>query len=422
MNDNLNLEDDSVSLVTGASRGIGKAVALRLAHLGYTVIGTATSDAGANAITESIKSIGGKGRGAVLDVTNQAQSEDLVSTITTEFGSISVLINNAGVTEDNLLLRMKKSQWDNVVNTNLNSIFSLTKICLKGMTKKRFGRIISISSVVGATGNPGQTNYAATKAGMMGFTKSLAHEVASRGITVNAIAPGFIATDMTDEIPDAHKTKLIETIPQRRLGQPEDIAHAVEFLTSDGKNIKLAFIKYELNEVSPNTCRGNVSYHTGQNADQLVYKNSMCCCCAKRLPENKDNNIEMARISIRAASVANNKDNAFNNNDDNQTDANCVVLFGNIDDRATSSKGCFAGNAKKMKKKDFVELIIGFNRLCRSLAKLSKDAEICTTKGIGTIAFGKKVRLEVGKNKSNSDDKIVINNIIMENKMVLLDD
>ena len=145
-----------------------------------------------------------------------------------------MLINNAGVTEDNLLLRMKKSQWDNVVNTNLNAIFSLTKICLKGMTKKRFGRIISISSVVGATGNPGQTNYAATKAGMMGFTKSLAHEVASRGITVNAIAPGFIATDMTDEIPDAHKTKLIETIPQRRLGQPEDIAHAVEFLTSDG--------------------------------------------------------------------------------------------------------------------------------------------------------------------------------------------
>ena len=234
MNDGLDLENKSVSLVTGASRGIGKAVALRLAHLGYTVIGTATSDAGAKAITESIQSTGGKGRGAVLDVNNQTQGEDLISTITAELGSISVLINNAGVTEDNLLLRMKKSQWDNVVNTNLNAIFSLTKICLKGMTKKRFGRIINISSVVGATGNPGQTNYAATKAGMMGFTKSLAHEVASRGITVNAIAPGFIATDMTDEISDAHKSKLIETIPQRRLGQPEDIAHAVEFLTSDG--------------------------------------------------------------------------------------------------------------------------------------------------------------------------------------------
>mgnify|MGYP001121538489 CR=1 FL=1 len=232
MNDKLNLKNESVSLVTGASRGIGKAVALRLAHLGYTVIGTATSDAGAKAITESIKSTGGEGRGAVLDVNHQTQGEDLVSAITAEFGSISVLINNAGVTEDNLLLRMKKSQWDNVVNTNLNAIFLLTKICLKGMTKQRFGRIINISSVVGATGNPGQTNYAATKAGMVGFTKSLAHEVASRGITVNAVAPGFIVTDMTESLPEEQKEGLASQIPMGRFGTVEEVADAVLFLAS----------------------------------------------------------------------------------------------------------------------------------------------------------------------------------------------
>lgn len=223
-----------VCLITGASRGIGRAIALGLANNGFTVIGTATSSSGAEGIEEALSAIGATGMGAVLDVNDHAQGETLVGKITEQYGAVDVLVNNAGITEDTLLLRMKADQWERCINTNLSSIFPLTKACLRGMTKKRHGRIINISSVVAATGNPGQTNYAATKAGIIGFTKSLAHEVASRGITVNAIAPGFIETDMTDEIPEAYRTKLLEAIPQGRLGQPDDIFHAVEFLVSDG--------------------------------------------------------------------------------------------------------------------------------------------------------------------------------------------
>ena len=221
-----------VAIITGAAQGIGKALAEGFAETNCCLVVADVSDKIHN-VAKNIRRLNMKCDSLVVDVSNIKQVKMMVNHCIEQYRKIDILINNAGVTEDNLLLRMKKSQWDNVVNTNLNAIFLLTKICLKGMTKQRFGRIINISSVVGATGNPGQTNYAATKAGMVGFTKSLAHEVASRGITVNAVAPGFIATDMTDEIPDAHKSKLIETIPQRRLGQPEDIAHAVEFLTSD---------------------------------------------------------------------------------------------------------------------------------------------------------------------------------------------
>jgi len=234
MTEEATTERPSVCLVTGASRGIGKAIALGLARQGHTVIGTATSEKGAEAITAAIQEMPGSGRGAVLDVNDHEKGEALVAAVSDEFGTISVLINNAGVTEDTLLLRMKPEQWEKTIGTNLASIFALTKACLKGMTKARWGRIINISSVVAATGNPGQTNYAASKAGMVGFTKSLAQEVASRGITVNAVAPGFIETDMTNEISESYRARLMDAIPQGRLGTPEDIFHAVNYLTSDG--------------------------------------------------------------------------------------------------------------------------------------------------------------------------------------------
>lgn len=222
-----------ICLVTGASRGIGEAIALELANKGHTVIGTGTSRAGAEKVTNDLRAARVQGRGAVLDVNDPEQIETVIKEITDEFGPISVLVNNAGVTEDNLLMRMKPSQWEKTLNTNLAAVFALTKLCLKGMAKARYGRIINLSSVVGATGNAGQTNYAASKAGLIGFTKSLAHEIASRGITVNAVAPGFIDTDMTSALPEEQRSKLLDAIPLARFGRPEDISKAVAFLVSE---------------------------------------------------------------------------------------------------------------------------------------------------------------------------------------------
>lgn len=222
-----------ICLVTGASRGIGNAIAIELATKGYTVIGTGTSIASAEKVSNDLRVAGAKGRGAVLEVNDTEQVESVIKDITDEFGAIGVLVNNAGVTEDNLLMRMKPSQWERTLSTNLASVFSLTKFCLKGMTRARYGRIINLSSVVGATGNAGQTNYAASKAGLIGFTKSLALEIASRGITVNAVAPGFIDTDMTSALAEEQRTKLLEAIPLARLGRAEDISKAVAFLVSD---------------------------------------------------------------------------------------------------------------------------------------------------------------------------------------------
>ena len=222
-----------ICLVTGASRGIGNAIATELAMRGHTVIGTGTSTAGAERVTNDLRTAGAEGRGAVLEVNDPEQVESVIKDITDEFGRISVLVNNAGVTEDNLLMRMKPSQWERTLNTNLASVFALTKLCLKGMTKARYGRIINLSSVVGATGNAGQTNYAASKAGLIGFTKSLALEIASRGITVNAVAPGFIDTDMTSALGEDQRAKLLEAIPLARLGRADDISKAVAFLVSD---------------------------------------------------------------------------------------------------------------------------------------------------------------------------------------------
>lgn len=222
-----------ICLVTGASRGIGNAIATELAMRGHTVIGTGTSTAGAEKVTNDLRTAGAEGRGAVLEVNDPEQVESVIKDINDEFGPISVLVNNAGVTEDNLLMRMKPSQWERTLNTNLASVFALTKLCLKGMTKARYGRIINLSSVVGATGNAGQTNYAASKAGLIGFTKSLALEIASRGITVNAVAPGFIDTDMTSALGEEQRTKLLEAIPLARLGRADDISKAVAFLVSD---------------------------------------------------------------------------------------------------------------------------------------------------------------------------------------------
>jgi len=222
-----------ICLVTGASRGIGNAIATELAMRGHTVIGTGTSTAGAEKVTNDLRTAGAEGRGAVLEVNDPEQVESVIKDINDEFGPISVLVNNAGVTEDNLLMRMKPSQWERTLNTNLASVFALTKLCLKGMTKARYGRIINLSSVVGATGNAGQTNYAASKAGLIGFTKSLALEIASRGITVNAVAPGFIDTDMTSALGEDQRTKLLEAIPLARLGRADDISKAVAFLVSD---------------------------------------------------------------------------------------------------------------------------------------------------------------------------------------------
>ncbi|MCW8958237.1 MAG: 3-oxoacyl-ACP reductase FabG [Gammaproteobacteria bacterium] len=224
--------ENEVALITGASRGIGKATALALGAKGAVVIGTATSDNGAEAISAYLKEHGVSGKGVKLDVTHQSEIDHVLEQIVEEFSAPGILINNAGITRDNLLMRMKDADWDAIMETNLKSVFRMSKSCVRPMTKARKGRIISIASVVGLMGNAGQTNYAAAKAGIIGFTKSLAREVGPRGITVNAVAPGFIDTDMTRELSDEHKQLLLNQIPLGRLGQPEEIASAVAFLAS----------------------------------------------------------------------------------------------------------------------------------------------------------------------------------------------
>lgn len=222
-----------VALVTGASRGIGQAILHALARQGATVIGTATREQGAAEIGAALAAAGLKGEGLALDVTDPGQIERTIEHILGRHGRIDILVNNAGITRDNLLMRMKDEEWAAIIETNLTSIFRMSRAVLKPMMKARYGRIISIASVVGVAGNAGQTNYAAAKAGMIGFSKSLAQEVGSRGITVNCVAPGFIDTDMTRSLPEAQRQKLLERIPLGRLGSPEDIAHAVAFLASD---------------------------------------------------------------------------------------------------------------------------------------------------------------------------------------------
>jgi 3-oxoacyl-[acyl-carrier protein] reductase len=220
-----------VALVTGASRGIGKAIAERLAGDGFFVVGTATTESGAEAISAYL---GENGKGLRLDVADADSVAEVIKTVNDAFGAPAVLVNNAGITRDNLLMRMKDEEWEAIVNTNLASVFRMSKAVLRGMMKARTGRIISISSVVGSTGNAGQANYAAAKAGIVGFSKSLAKEVGSRNITVNVVAPGFIDTDMTKDLGDEIKTSLLASIPLERLGSAEEIAHAVSFLASPG--------------------------------------------------------------------------------------------------------------------------------------------------------------------------------------------
>jgi 3-oxoacyl-[acyl-carrier protein] reductase len=224
--------DQDIALVTGASRGIGRAIALALGAQGATVIGTATTDKGAEAISAGFAEAGIKGKGMCLDVNDADAVEALIKTLGDEFGAVTILVNNAGITRDGLLMRMKDEDWDAIIQTNLTSVFRLSKAVLRGMMKAKQGRIVNIASVVGATGNVGQTNYAAAKAGMVGFAKSLAREVGSRGITVNTVAPGFIDTDMTRELSEEHRKALLAGIPLGRLGSPEDIANAVVFLAS----------------------------------------------------------------------------------------------------------------------------------------------------------------------------------------------
>ncbi|MDA1107033.1 MAG: 3-oxoacyl-ACP reductase FabG [Proteobacteria bacterium] len=223
---------NEVALVTGASRGIGQAIALELGRQGAVVIGTATSQSGADSISNILKNKEIKGTGCILNVTDPASVAALLAAVEPAFGAPSILVNNAGITRDGLLMRMQDSDWEEIIATNLNSVYRLSKACLPAMMKARRGRIISISSVVGAAGNAGQTNYAAAKAGILGFTKALAREVGSRGITVNAVAPGFIDTDMTRALPEDQRTALLQQIPLKRLGSVEEIAAVVAFLAS----------------------------------------------------------------------------------------------------------------------------------------------------------------------------------------------
>lgn len=223
-----------LALVTGASRGIGRAIALELARQGATVVGTATSDAGADAISQALARAGAQGTGRVLDVRLPAQCDALIESLRADLGEVLILVNNAAIVRDNLALRMKDTDWDEVIETNLKSVFRLSRAVLRGMMKARWGRIINITSVVGATGNAGQANYAAAKAGVAGLTKSLARELGSRNITVNCIAPGFIDTDMTRALSDAQKSALLAQIPLGRLGRPEEVACAVAYLASPG--------------------------------------------------------------------------------------------------------------------------------------------------------------------------------------------
>jgi len=225
---------DEIALVTGASRGIGQAIALALGEQGATVMGTATSEKGADAITAYMKENNINGRGYAMDVTDDDSVQTVIKDIQDNHGTISILVNNAGITRDNLLMRMKQDEWDDIISTNLSSIYRLSKACLRTMMKARKGRIISIASVVGVSGNAGQSNYGAAKAGVIGFSKSLAREVGSRGITVNVVAPGFIDTDMTKALPEAQRDALLAQIPLSRLGDPAEIANAVTFLASPG--------------------------------------------------------------------------------------------------------------------------------------------------------------------------------------------
>ena len=225
-----NIEEKRVALVTGATRGIGKAIAQELAAAGHTVIGTATSDAGAATIGENLGSMGG--HGVRLDVSDSEAVRDCIASLTAEHGAPTILVNNAGITRDNLMMRMKDEEWVDVINTNLNPLFTVSKACLRGMTKARWGRIINISSVVGSMGNAGQANYAASKAGAEGMSRAMAKELGSRAVTVNCVAPGFIATDMTDVLTEEQKALMLGQIPLGRLGAPEEIAKVVGFLAS----------------------------------------------------------------------------------------------------------------------------------------------------------------------------------------------
>ncbi|WP_413730701.1 3-oxoacyl-ACP reductase FabG [Sodalis sp. RH22] len=222
--------EGKIALVTGASRGIGHAIAELLAERGATVIGTATSEQGADAISAYL---GNRGKGLQLNVSDIASIDSLLEKMRAEFGEADILVNNAGITRDNLLMRMKEDEWQSILDTNLTSVFRMSKAVMRAMMKKRYGRIITIGSVVGSMGNAGQANYAAAKAGLIGFSKSLAREVASRGITVNVVAPGFIATDMTDALTDDHRADILSRIPANRLGDPKEIASAVAFFASD---------------------------------------------------------------------------------------------------------------------------------------------------------------------------------------------
>ena len=224
---------EKLVLVTGASRGIGQAIALTLGTAGATVIGTATTEKGVEAISKQFSEHKINGQGMILNVTDDNSIAELMKNINEKYGTVDILINNAGITRDNILIRMKQEEWDEIIDTNLSSVFKMSKVVLRGMMKKKAGRIISITSVVGAMGNSGQANYAAAKAGIMGFTKSLAREVGSRGITVNTVAPGFIQTDMTDALSDDQKEVLASQIPMGRLGSVDEIAQAVLFLASD---------------------------------------------------------------------------------------------------------------------------------------------------------------------------------------------
>jgi 3-oxoacyl-[acyl-carrier protein] reductase len=226
---------DKLALVTGASRGIGAAIAMAMAQQGAWVMGTATTAAGAEHISHTLQEQNVKGQGFVLDLKDESSIKHLMTELQ-PLGSPHILVNNAGITRDNLLLRMKANEWDEVINTNLTGVFKLTQLCLKPMLKAQSGRIINIASIVGCTGNPGQANYAAAKAGLIGFTKALAQEVATRNITANVVAPGFIATDMTHQLNENQRTMLLEKIPAKRLGTVQDIAHACVYLASDWAN------------------------------------------------------------------------------------------------------------------------------------------------------------------------------------------
>lgn len=237
MTDNPPIDPSQIVLITGASRGIGAAIASKFAENGYIVIGTATTEKGAASITQTLQPFHQNNRGLCLDITHTKSIKEAQHFIHEHIGMPQILINNAGITKDNLMMRMKQEEWDAIINTNLSAVFSLTQIFLKGMLKNRYGRIINISSVVGATGNPGQANYAATKAGIIGFTKSIARELGSRNITANCIAPGFIQTDMTDQLPTDIKENLLKQIPLQRLGKAEEVASVALFLAQHGDYI-----------------------------------------------------------------------------------------------------------------------------------------------------------------------------------------